>query len=145
MTKDTNLKPISVAVGVLVDSEGRILITRRAKNAHQGGLWEFPGGKLEPGESVLEALRRELCEELGTDIAGSTPLMTLEHDYQDKQVLLDVHLVREWQGEPRGLEGQPLAWVTAEALANYAFPAANDAIVARLQSMTPLQAMEDVS
>ena len=62
--------------------------------------------------------------------------MTLEHDYQDKQVLLDIHLVREWRGEPRGLEGQPLAWVTAEALANYAFPAANDAIVARLQSMT---------
>ena len=144
MTNNVNLKPISVAVGVLVDSEGRILITRRAKNAHQGGLWEFPGGKLEPGESVLEALRRELSEELGTDIAGSTPLMTLEHDYQDKQVLLDIHLVREWQGEPRGLEGQPLAWVTAEALASYAFPAANDAIVARLQSMTPLQAMEDV-
>ena len=136
MTTDLNLKPISVAVGVLVDSEGRILITRRAKNAHQGGLWEFPGGKLEPGESVLEALRRELSEELGTKIAGSTPLMTLAHDYQDKQVLLDIHLVREWQGEPRGLEGQPLAWVTAEALANYAFPAANDAIVARLQSMT---------
>jgi len=136
MTNNVNLKPISVAVGVLVDSERRILITRRAKNAHQGGLWEFPGGKLEPGESVLEALRRELCEELGTDIAGSTPLMSLKHDYQDKQVLLDVHLVRDWQGEPRGLEGQPLAWVPAEALANYAFPAANDAIVARLQSMT---------
>ena len=136
MTNNMNLKPISVAVGVLVDSEGRILITRRAKNAHQGGLWEFPGGKLEPGESVLEALRRELSEELGTDIAGSTPLMTLEHDYQDKQVLLDIHLIREWQEEPRGLEGQPLAWVPAEALADYAFPAANDAIVARLQSMT---------
>ena len=138
MTTDINLKRISVAVGVLVDTHGRILITRRAKNAHQGGLWEFPGGKLELGESVLEALRRELSEELGTDIAGSTPLMTLEHDYQDKQVLLDIHLVRDWQGEPRGLEGQPLAWVPAEALTNHAFPAANDAIVARLQSMTPL-------
>ena len=121
MTLDIHLKRISVAVGVLVDTHGRILITRRAKNAHQGGLWEFPGGKLELGESVLEALRRELSEELGTDIAGSTPLMTLEHDYQDKQVLLDIHLVREWRGEPRGLEGQPLAWVPAEALTNYAF------------------------
>ena len=138
MTNNINLKRISVAVGVLVDTHGRILITRRAKNAHQGGLWEFPGGKLELGESVFEALRRELSEELGTDIVSSTPLMTLEHDYQDKQVLLDIHLVREWRGEPRGLEGQPLAWVPAEALTNYAFPAANDAIVARLQSMTPL-------
>ena len=138
MTNNINLKRISVAVGVLVDTHGRILITRRAKNADQGGLWEFPGGKLELGESVFEALRRELSEELGTDIAGSKPLMTLEHDYQDKQVLLDIHLVREWRGEPRGLEGQPLAWVPAEALTNYAFPAANDAIVARLQSMTPL-------
>ena len=138
MTTDINLKRISVAVGVLVDTHGRILITRRAKNAHQGGLWEFPGGKLESGESVLEALRRELSEELGTDIVSSTPLMTLEHDYQDKQVLLDIHLVRDWQGEPCGLEGQPLAWVPAEALTNYACPAANDAIVARLQSMTPL-------
>ena len=70
MTTHTNLKRISVAVGVLVDTHGRILIARRAKNAHQGGLWEFPGGKLEPGESVFEALRRELCEELGTGYRG---------------------------------------------------------------------------
>ena len=75
---------VTVAVGVLTDPERRVLVTRRAPHAHQGGLWEFPGGKLEPGESVLEALARELWEELGIEIEGSEPLLSVEHDYGDK-------------------------------------------------------------
>lgn len=127
-------RSVHVAVGILVDAAGRILITRRAAHAHQGGLWEFPGGKVEATESVYDALARELREELGTDIQRSEPFMTISHDYGDKQVLLDIHTVPEWQGEPRGVEGQPLAWVTTDALSDYAFPEANQGIVDKLQS-----------
>jgi 8-oxo-dGTP diphosphatase len=124
---------VHVAVGVMLDSSGRVLLTRRAPSAHQGGLWEFPGGKVEHGESVLAALARELSEELGVQLEASSPLMTLAHDYGDKQVVLDIHTVTHWLGEPRGVEGQPLAWVMPQALNDYDFPAANAPIVARLQ------------
>ncbi len=126
------MKLVHVAVGVLIDDAGRILITRRADDAHQGGLWEFPGGKVEAQESVTEALIRELVEELGVTVHASLPLMEIRHDYGDKQVLLDIHQVRDWQGEPRGLEGQPLAWVAVSGLAQYEFPEANKPIIARL-------------
>lgn len=125
---------VHVAVGVLQDSSGRVLLTRRPPSAHQGGLWEFPGGKVEFGESVLAALTRELAEELGVTVAASQPLMTIDHDYGDKHVLLDIHTVSAWSGEPRGLEGQPLAWVLPHALSDYEFPAANAPIVAQLQA-----------
>lgn len=125
---------VHVAVGVLQDSSGRVLLTRRPPKAHQGGLWEFPGGKVEAGETVLAALERELAEELGVHVNAAEPLMTIAHDYGDKQVLLDIHTVTAWSGEPRGLEGQPLAWVLPQALGDYAFPAANAPIVARLQN-----------
>lgn len=125
---------IHVAVGVILDSSGRVLLARRPARAHQGGLWEFPGGKVDNGESVLAALARELSEELGIQVEASKPLMTLSHDYGDKQVVLDIHTVTKWLGEARGLEGQPLAWVMPHALNDYAFPAANTPIVARLQT-----------
>lgn len=123
---------ICVAVGVVIDSAGRILITKRAADVHQGGLWEFPGGKVEAGETTPVALARELAEEIGVAIAHCKSLMTVSHDYGDKQVLLDVYEVTDWIGEPRGLEGQPLAWVMPEGLAEYRFPAGNQGIVARL-------------
>lgn len=124
---------VHVAVGVLQDSSGRVLLTRRPPKTHQGGLWEFPGGKVEVGETVSAALARELIEELAVQVEASQPLMTIAHDYGDKQVLLDIHTVTSWAGEPRGVEGQPLAWVMPHALDDYAFPAANTPIVARLQ------------
>ena len=123
---------VTVAVGILIDDAGRVLITRRAPGAHQGGLWEFPGGKLEEGETLLEALTRELSEELGVRVETTEPLMVLEHDYGDKQVRLDIHRVTRWSGEPRGLEGQPLAWQRPEQLRDWAFPAANRPILERL-------------
>lgn len=126
-------QPVHVAAGVLTDSGGRVLIARRAAASHQGGLWEFPGGKVEPTESGAQALARELAEELGVEVLDSEPLMQVEHDYGDKSVLLDIYRVKRWVNEPRGCEGQPLAWVMPEALDDYAFPAANQPIVLRLQ------------
>ena len=123
---------VTVAVGLLIDEDGRVLVTLRAPDAHQGGLWEFPGGKVEVGESVETALVRELAEELGICVEASEPFMTLDHDYADKQVRLDVHLVTQWQGEARGVEGQPLAWQLPSAMVKWPFPEANAPILARL-------------
>ncbi len=124
---------VHVAVGVILDTQGRILLTRRARDAHQGGLWEFPGGKVEPRETLESALARELREELGIAIGRTSPLVAVRHDYGDKQVLLDVHIVWEHTGEARGLENQPMAWVEVGDLPDYAFPAANVPIVAAVQ------------
>ena len=123
---------VTVAVGILIDDAGRVLVTRRAPDAHQGGLWEFPGGKVEADETLLEALTRELREELGVSVEAAEALMVLEHDYGDKQVRLDVHRVTRWSGEPRGLEGQPLAWQRPKKLRSWTFPAANRPILERL-------------
>lgn len=126
---------VHVAVGVILDSDRRILISRRAQETHQGGLWEFPGGKLEPGESLHSALARELREELGISIGRTTALLQVDHDYGDKSVLLDVHVIWDFSGTPRGLEGQPLAWVTAPALTHYRFPEANEPIVEAVREL----------
>jgi len=123
---------VTVAVGILIDDAGRVLVARRAPEAHQGGLWEFPGGKVEAEETLLEALARELREELGVRVESTEPLLVLEHDYGDKQVRLDVHRVTRWSGQPRGLEGQPLAWQRPEQLRDWAFPTANRLILERL-------------
>ncbi|MFL3653718.1 MAG: 8-oxo-dGTP diphosphatase MutT [Halioglobus sp.] len=123
---------VHVAVGVIVDSAHNVLITRRSQGAHQGGLWEFPGGKVEVGESLVAALTRELQEELGIFIGRTSALLEIHHDYGDKQVLLDVHMVWDYSGEARSLENQPMAWVTPQALTQYAFPTANLAIVTAL-------------
>jgi 8-oxo-dGTP diphosphatase len=116
----------------LIDPQGRVLITRRAPQTHQGGLWEFPGGKVEPGETIVDALARELKEELGVTVLISEPFMTLEHDYGDQCVCLAVHRVTSWRGEPSGMEGQPLAWEQPANLTDWPFPAANQPILTRL-------------
>jgi len=122
-------KPIHVAVGVIQKPDGRILIARRAPQLHQGGLWEFPGGKLEAGEDVVTGLRRELQEELGVEVLRTQPLICIPHDYGDKTVLLDVHRVIEFSGEAHGREGQPILWVPIDRLGDYDFPAANRGIM----------------
>jgi 8-oxo-dGTP diphosphatase len=124
---------IHVAAAVLEDAQGRILLTRRPEHVHQGGLWEFPGGKLEPGETIGHGLVRELAEELGVQVQGHRPLIQVRHDYGDKSVLLDVHRVTAYAGVPQGLEGQPLAWVAPEALGDYPMPAADVPIVAAVR------------
>lgn len=124
------MKRVHVAAAVIRGTDGKILIARRADKQHQGGLWEFPGGKVEPDETVEAALARELKEELGIAVMAARPLIKIKHDYPDKQVLLDVWEVSSFTGEPHGAEGQPLAWVSNRELASYEFPAANQPIVA---------------
>ena len=126
---------VHVAVGVILDPERNILITRRAHDTHQGGLWEFPGGKVEAGEPLALALARELREELGITVGRTTALLEVSHDYGDKTVLLDVHVVWDFGGEARGLEEQPLAWVAPQDLAQYEFPAANEPIVEAVREL----------
>ncbi len=124
------MKRVHVAAAVIRDNSGKILIARRADTQHQGGLWEFPGGKVEGDESVETALARELHEELGIVVTAARPLIKVHHDYPDKHVLLDVWEVSAFTGDPHGAEGQPLSWVTPRELVDYEFPAANQPIVA---------------
>lgn len=123
---------VQVAVAVIFDGDQKILLTKRHADSHQGGLWEFPGGKREAGESLAAALRREIQEELGIEILSHHGLLQIEHDYGDKQVLLDVHSVDAFDGRPQPKEGQPMRWVAISELGDYAFPEANKLIVAAL-------------
>ena len=103
---------IVVAAGILRDAAGRILIAQRPAGGHVAGFWEFPGGKLNPGESPAEALFRELREEIGVSVEAATPFMAYRHDYPERSVELHVFLVERYTGDPRGVEGQPLRWVS---------------------------------
>ena len=124
---------IHVAAGAIRDAAGRVLLTRRPAGVHQGGLWEFPGGKLEPGESVRSALARELREELGIAVRAARPLIRVHHDYGDRHVLLDVFLVTEYAGTPSGIEGQPMTWQAPAAMDAERFPAADRPIIDALR------------
>ena len=127
------MQPIHVAAAAVFDISGRVLIARRPAHVHQGGLWEFPGGKLEQGESPCQALERELLEETGIRIGAARRLIQVRHEYPDKSVLLDVWRVDDYAGVPVGREGQPLEWVTLDGLQQFAFPAANIPIIQALQ------------
>lgn len=120
---------LRVVAAAVFDDAGRVLLARRPDHLHQGGLWEFPGGKVEPGESLEQALARELQEELGILPRRSRPLIRIRHAYPDRRVELDVWRVDTFSGEPHGLEGQPVEWVAPEALPEREFPAANRPIV----------------
>ncbi len=125
-----NASALHVAAGVISGRDGRILITQRAKHSHQGGLWEFPGGKLEDGESAMQALCRELREEVGIEVQRASPLIRINYRYPDRHVLLDVWRVDKFAGTAFGREGQAMRWVESERLVDYAFPAANLPIIA---------------
>lgn len=120
---------VHVAVGVIRDGDGNILLTRRASHAHQGGLWEFPGGKLEADESVAQALRRELREEVGITVKNAHPLIKINHRYPELRVLLDVWQVTDFSGTADAREGQAMRWVAPQRLSAYTFPAANLPII----------------
>lgn len=123
------MKFIHVAAAVIVNPAGEVLLALRPMEKHQGGLWEFPGGKVEPGEAVVAALDRELHEEIGIRVTRARPLIRVQHRYPDKAVLLDVWRVDGFDGVPHGREGQAIEWVAPEALPQRAFPAANLPIV----------------
>lgn len=135
MSSDLSSKIVHVAVAAIVDEQRRVLIARRHIDSHQGGLWEFPGGKVEEGESLPAALQRECQEELDIHIDPTLafPLRKIFHDYGDKAVLLDVWRVGGYRGTPRGREGQPIDWCPITELQTRDFPAANNPIVNCLQ------------
>lgn len=126
---------IHVAAAVILDSSGHIFVAKRLADAHQGGLWEFPGGKLESGERAEQALIRELEEELGIGIAAPEPFISIPFCYPDKSVFLEVFKVTEFTGEPFGKEGQETAWVTVAELQNLQFPAANLPILEKITAL----------
>jgi 8-oxo-dGTP diphosphatase len=107
---------IRVVAAALYDADGRVLIAERLPGKHMAGRWEFPGGKLESGESEREALVRELREELGIEVASAHAELTLRHDYADRRVQVSMWIVERYAGEPRGLDGQALKWVAPAQL-----------------------------
>ena len=107
---------LHVAAGVLIDTDGRLLLTQRPAGTHLAGLWEFPGGKLEPGESPYEALVRELHEEIGITVTHAKPLLQLPWHYGDRLLLLDTWRIGAWLGTPRSMEGQALQWLLPHAV-----------------------------
>jgi 8-oxo-dGTP diphosphatase len=127
------LRPVHVAAGVISDEKGRVLIAQRPHGTHQGGLWEFPGGKVESGETPGQGLARELREELGILVSAVRPLIRIRHEYQDRCILLDVYRVRRYDGEPQGQEGQALAWVHPDRLKPTRMPAADRPIIMALR------------
>ncbi len=102
--------PINVAVGILMKSNGDILLGQRPAGKPYEGYWEFPGGKVEQDESILDALKREFVEELGVNIVSAEPWCCVEYVYPHAHVRLHFFISREWQGEPQSLEGQAFAW-----------------------------------
>jgi 8-oxo-dGTP diphosphatase len=119
---------LHVVVAVIKESD-RLLIAKRPSSAHQGDLWEFPGGKVEPGESSEQALERELREEVGITVTQYRPLIRIPYDYPERKVLLDVWLITEFEGTAHGAEGQKLRWLNIDELNHYHFPAANGPII----------------
>lgn len=123
---------VDVMAAAITDARDRVLLARRTEGRDLAGLWEFPGGKREPGESLEQALTRELQEELGIDVRIGDPLIAVAQQYPHKRLRLDVRMVTHWQGTPRGHEGQALAWVPREKLVGYAMPPADRPVVAAL-------------
>ena len=125
---------VLVVACALVDVDNRILIAQRPEGKSLAGLWEFPGGKVDAGETPEEALIRELREELGveTKTACLAPLTFASHSYDDFHLLMPLYVCRRWTGFPRSLEGQSLKWVRAKALRDYPMPPADEPLIAPL-------------
>ncbi len=128
---------VLVAACVLLNGDGRILIAKRPPGRSLAGLWEFPGGKVEPGESPEHALVRELAEELGIEIAAAdlAPLTFASYGYPDFHLLMPLFLCRRWRGEVRPHEGQELLWVIPAELVSYAMPPADEPLKAVLPAL----------
>jgi len=124
---------IQVIVGIISNDKGEVLLAKRPPDVHQGGLWEFPGGKQEPGEEIKTALKRELMEELGLIVKKARPFIKLYYEYPEKSVVLNVWLVQEWGGMPSGMEGQIIQWFSKNGLDNIEILPANQNIIKAIQ------------
>lgn len=128
------MRLLLVAAVALVDADGRVLISKRPQGKQLEGLWEFPGGKVEPGERPESALIRELKEELAIDVAESclAPLTFASHAYDDFHLLMPLYVCRRWKGQVQGAEGQELAWVRPLKLRDYPMPPADEPLIPHL-------------
>ncbi|SES35106.1 8-oxo-dGTP diphosphatase MutT [Rhizobium sp. NFR03] len=126
-----------VAACALIDGDGRILLAQRPEGKSMAGLWEFPGGKVETGETPEETLIRELEEELGirTKVACLAPLTFASHAYDDFHLLMPLYICRRYEGVPQGREGQALKWVRAKALRDYPMPPADEPLIPYLMDL----------
>ena len=134
-----NGKLLLVVAAALVDADNRVLLAQRPEGRRMAGLWEFPGGKVQPGESPEAALTRELREELGIEVRVPclAPLTFASHDYGDFHLLMPLYVCRRWQGLVRPLEGQKLAWVEKHRLRDFPMPPADEPLVAHLLDALP--------
>jgi 8-oxo-dGTP diphosphatase len=128
---------VLVAAVALVDADGRVLLAQRPAGKPLAGLWEFPGGKVNPGETPETALIRELAEELGIDVAASclAPFTFASYSYPDFHLLMPLYICRKWSGIPTAREGQRLAWVRPARLGDYPMPPADPPLVAMLRDL----------
>jgi 8-oxo-dGTP diphosphatase len=127
------MKRIHIVAGIIFDADkSKLFITKRPDNLHKGGLWEFPGGKVEAGESEEQAMARELYEEIGIKVTKQSRFQHLEYDYPEKSLMFDFIIVHEFENEPYGKEGQQGKWVDVASVSEYAFPEANQPIVDRV-------------
>lgn len=127
------MKRIHIVAAVIFNQDkSQIFITKRPDDKHKGGFWEFPGGKVELGESIAQAMVRELDEEIGIQVIEQMPFEHLEYDYPDKSLKFDFILVTSFNGQPYGREGQQGMWVPIDQLQSYTFPEANVPILQRV-------------
>jgi mutator protein MutT len=109
---------LNVVIGIIIDTENKVLLNKRKKNTTLSGYWEFPGGKIKPNETLNQALSRELFEELGIKIGNTDPLDSIEYQYSEHDVVLLPFRIIDYKGTPRGLEGQELMWCPLNRLQN---------------------------
>ena len=135
MSPPREFRILVVAACALIDGDGRVLIAQRPEGKPMAGLWEFPGGKVEAGETPEQTLIRELNEELGitTKVDCLAPLTFASHSYEAFHLLMPLYLCRRWEGTPESREGQALAWVRPQKLADYPMPPADKPLVALLR------------
>ncbi len=128
-----------IGVGLVFDGYGRVLIDQRLEQGLLGGMWEFPGGKQEPGEAIADTIARELREELAIEVAVEDELIRLDHSYGHKRLRFIVHICRHLTGEPQALASQQVRWVAPVELDAFSFPAANARIIAALRQWLELR------